>query len=102
MTSPIKIWRNQKDLASLIGRKGKIVSWTTIRNPPAEFKNQTPYYVALVKLENGMSITAQITDCDENEPKIGQKVETIIRRTVPAKSEDIISYGIKVRLLYTN
>jgi len=53
MLSPVKIWRNQKKTASLIGKTGKIVSWTVIRVPPADFTDQAPYPVVLVELTEG-------------------------------------------------
>jgi uncharacterized protein len=97
MTSPVKIWRNQKKLAALIGKKGKLISWTIIRVPPAGFESQAPYPVGLIKLEDGRTIIAQVVDYTEEGLKFGQKVVTIIRRTVQAEGGDVIPYGIKVR-----
>lgn len=97
MTSPVKIWRNQKKLSVLIGIKGKIVSWTLIRVPPAGFENQAPYPVALIKLENGRMATAQMVDYMEKDLKFGQKVVTIIRRTMQTENGDVIPYGIKIK-----
>lgn len=99
MTSPVKIWRNQKKLSILIGKKGKVVSWTYIRIPPAGFENQAPYPVALIKLENGKTIIAQMVDYREKDLKFGQKVIAIIRRTMQTESGDVIPYGVKVRPL---
>lgn len=99
MTSPVKIWRNQKKIAALIGKKGKIISWTLIRIPPAGFENQAPYPVAIIKLENGKTIIAQMVDYEEKDLKFGQKVVTILRRTVQPESGDVIPYGVKVRPL---
>lgn len=99
MTSPVKIWRNQKKLSILIGKKGKVVSWTYIRIPPAGFENQAPYPVALIKLENGKMIIAQMVDYREKDLKFGQKVVAIIRRTMQTASGDVIPYGVKVRPL---
>lgn len=99
MTSPVKIWRNQKKIAALIGKKGKVISWTLIRIPPAGFENQAPYPVALIKLENGKTIIAQMVDYGEKDLKFGQKVVTILRRTVQPESGDVIPYGVKVRPL---
>jgi uncharacterized OB-fold protein len=99
MTSPVKIWRNQKKLSKLIGKNGKIVSWTLIRIPPSGFENQAPYPVALIKLDDGDMIMAQVVDYSEKDLKFGQKVVTIIRRTMQAEGSDIIPYGIKVRPL---
>lgn len=97
MTSPVKIWRNQKKITSLIGREGKVISWTLVRVPPAGFEDQAPYPVALVRLKDGKAITVQVVDCVVKDLKFGQRVVTLVRRTVRAENGDIIPYGIKVR-----
>jgi len=97
MTSPVKIWRNQKNIANLIGKIGKIISWTFIRIPPAGFESQAPYPVALIKLEDGKTIIAQMVDYREKNLKFGQKVVTTLRRTIQSESSDVIPYGIKVK-----
>ena len=97
MLSPVKIWRNQKKTASLIGKTGKIVSWTVIRVPPADFTDQAPYPVVLVELTEGKRIIAQLVDYDSENLKQGQKVKTVIRRVIKPNSEGIIPYGIKVK-----
>lgn len=97
MQSPVKIWRNQKKIQSLIGKKGKIISWTTIRVPPAGFSDQAPYPVVIIKLNNGLMITAQMVDYNEKHLVFGQEVMTVIRRVIQPNTEGIIPYGIKVK-----
>ncbi len=83
----------------MIGKRGVIVSWTVIRVPPADFGYQAPYPVVLVKLENGEHITAQLVDQRDSEPVIGQKVITVVRRTIQSATDAVIPYGIKVKPL---
>ena len=45
---------------------GEIYSFTTIYDAPAGFEHNAPYTVALVKLEEGPIVTAQLTDVDED------------------------------------
>lgn len=97
MLSPVKIWRNQKKIASLLGKTGTIVSWTLIRVPPSGFADQAPYPVALVELDGGGRIMAQLVDFEEKHLKFGQKVMTIIRRVTQPSLEGVIPYGIKVK-----
>ena len=52
ITTPVKLWRRQKQTASLIGQKGEIVEWTIIRTPPKSFVQEAPYPVVIVRLEN--------------------------------------------------
>lgn len=95
MISPVKLWRNQKNVADLVGKTGRIVSWTVIRVPPADFTDQAPYPVALVELDGGGRITAQIVDWQETHLKTGQKVITVVRRITKPSTEGVIPYGIK-------
>ena len=43
---------------------GEIYSYTTVQEAPEGFEDQAPYVLALVKLDEGPLITAQITDLD--------------------------------------
>lgn len=97
MTSPVKVWRNQKKITKMLGRRGKIISWTIIRVPPTGFFYQAPYPVVLVKLLSGRNIIAQLVDFDGPELCMGQKVITVVRRTSKTESGDVIPYGIKVK-----
>lgn len=81
----------------MIGKTGTIVSWTVIRVPPADFGYQAPYPVVLVKLDDGQSIAAQMVDYTPNHLVIGQKVITVVRRTVQSQTDAVIPYGIKVK-----
>lgn len=99
MNSPVKIWRNQKYIASLVGKTGTIISWTLVRVPPADFMDQAPYPVVLVHLDQGKTIAAQLVDWQDDDLVIGGKVKTIIRRVTHPDPDGIIPYGIKVKPL---
>lgn len=99
MYSPVKIWRNQKKVASLVGKTGKIISWTIVRVPPADYTDQAPYPVVLVELESGKRIMAQLVDWEPEHLTFGQKVMTIIRRVTRPDPDGVIPYGIKAKLL---
>lgn len=99
MQSPVKIWRNQKKIASLVGKTGNIIAFTLIRVPPGEFTDQAPYPVVLVQLDGGKRITAQLVDCELENIRVGQKVVTVVRRILKPNEEGVIPYGIKVKLL---
>lgn len=81
----------------MIGKRGRIVSWTIIRVPPADFGYQAPYPVVLVELEDGERVTAQLVDYAPRELAVGQRVVTVLRRTIQAESDAVIPYGIKVK-----
>jgi uncharacterized protein len=76
---------------------GTIYSYTTVLDAPAGFEEQAPYIVALVKLDEGPMLTAQITDLD-GEPEIGMKVEMVTRKLRTDGEAGIIIYGYKFRI----
>lgn len=79
--------------------KGEIYSYTTVYEPPAGFDETAPYTLALVKLEEGPLITAQLTDLDPKQSiEIGMPVEMVTRRLRQDGDErGIIVYGYKFR-----
>jgi len=99
MNSPVKIWRNQKHIAKLLGKEGKIVSWTIVRVPPTGFSSLAPYPVVVVELVDGGRITAQLVDWTEKDLAFGTKVNVVVRRVSEPETEGVINYGIKVRPL---
>ena len=45
---------------------GQLMSWTMIRRPPAAFRAEGAYAVALVKLDAGCQITGRLSNPDDN------------------------------------
>ncbi|MBN1123138.1 MAG: Zn-ribbon domain-containing OB-fold protein [Anaerolineae bacterium] len=78
--------------------KGEIYSYTTVIDGPLGFEYQSPYVVALVKLDEGPIITTQLTDL-EGEPEIGMRVEMVTRKLRTDGDEGVIVYGYKFRPL---
>jgi uncharacterized OB-fold protein len=95
--SPVKIWRNQKYIANMLGREGVIVSWTVIRVPPGGFSSFAPYPVVVVDLAGDGRITAQLVDWMESDLAVGRRVRVVVRRISEPTTEGIIPYGIKVK-----
>lgn len=78
--------------------KGEVYSYTTIYEPPAGFEEFAPYTVALVKLEEGPIVTAQLTDLADTPVEIGMPVEMVTRRLHQDGDErGIVIYGYKFR-----
>jgi uncharacterized OB-fold protein len=95
--SPVKVWRHQKEIAYLLGREGKIISWTLVRVPPAGYEQEAPYPVVLVELEIGKRLVGQLVDWQNKDLKIGKRVKTVYRRTRQPDPEGVIPYGIKFK-----
>lgn len=78
--------------------KGEVYSYTTIYEAPSGYDVNAPYTVALVKLQEGPMITAQLTDVDNSAVKIGMPVEMVTRKMRDDGNErGVIVYGYKFR-----
>ncbi|GAB4497739.1 MAG: Zn-ribbon domain-containing OB-fold protein [Anaerolineales bacterium] len=78
--------------------KGEVYSYTTVYDAPAGYEEQAPYTVALVKLNEGPVVTAQLTDLDGRQIEIGMPVEMVTRKLRNDGDErGILVYGYKFR-----
>jgi uncharacterized OB-fold protein len=81
---------------ALSGR-GEIYSFSVIRQAPSGFEQLGPYPVALVRLAEGPLVSAQLTDCAEEDLAIGMAVEMVTRRLKDTGDEGVLVYGYKFR-----
>jgi uncharacterized OB-fold protein len=77
--------------------KGEIITYTIIHVAPEEFEKQVPYIIAIIKLNEGPNITAQIVDCDLEHIKIGMNVEQTFRKIQEDGYTGAIHYGYKFK-----
>jgi uncharacterized OB-fold protein len=78
--------------------RGQVYSFTTVHNAPAGFRDTAPYTVALVKLEEGPLVTAQLTDLGEQPVEIGMPVEMVTRKLrTDGDERGLLVYGYKFR-----
>ena len=82
----------------LISGRGEVYSHTTVYDAPAGHKENAPYTVALIKLEEGPLITSQLTDLGDKDVEIGTPVEMVTRRLRQDGDErSMLIYGYKFR-----
>jgi uncharacterized OB-fold protein len=78
--------------------RGEVYSYTTVHNAPSGYRDAAPYTVALVKLEEGPVITAQLTDLGEQPVEIGMPVEMVTRKLrTDGDERGLLVYGYKFR-----
>jgi uncharacterized OB-fold protein len=77
--------------------KGEVYSYSTVYDAPEGYEGQAPYTVAIVKLEEGPLVTAQLTDVDNNQVNIGQPVEMVTRKLRADGDKGVLVYGYKFR-----
>jgi uncharacterized OB-fold protein len=78
---------------------GSIYSFAVVRQPPAGYEATAPYVLAMIKLDEGPMVTAQLTDCDIAEVTIDLRVEMVTRRLRDLGPDGLIVYGYKFRPL---
>ena len=79
--------------------KGEVYSFSTVYVAPEGFAEYVPYVVALVKLDEGPLVTAQLTDVDEDDVYVGMPVEMVTRKIQEEGEEGLIFYNYKFRPL---
>lgn len=77
--------------------KGEIVSHTVIRAAPQGFEKYAPYTVALIRLEEGPTISGQVV-ANGGKVEIGEKVRPVFRKMYEEGPDGIIHYGIKFEI----
>ncbi len=74
---------------------GKIHTFSIVRQGPDDFKRQIPYVIAMVELDEGARVTAQIVNVDPDDVKIGMRVRACFRKITEYGHGGIIVYGYK-------
>ncbi len=77
--------------------RGEIYSFTKVYHAPAGYEENAPYTVALVKLEEGPMVTAQLTDLDDQSIEVGMPVEMVTRKLRSNGDRGALIYGYKFR-----
>jgi len=81
---------------------GKLYSFTTIYQSPDRFDHIVPYLVGLIDLEEGVRITAQLTDVLPENVEIDMLLEMVIRQISEDGPKGPILYGYKFRPVLLN
>lgn len=73
---------------------GEVVTYTVIHSGAKGFDMQTPYNLAIIKLDEGAGLTAQVI-CPPDEMKIGMRVHSVFRKLGEESEKGMIYYGTK-------
>ena len=76
-------------------RTGKILTHTLLHEPLPGFEALAPFYLAVVKLDNGAKVLTQIVDSPPDAVKSGAKVRAVVRRAKVDGESGQILYGYK-------
>jgi scaffold protein (connect acetoacetyl-CoA thiolase and HMG-CoA synthase) len=73
---------------------GTVVTYTVIHTANEQFEAYTPYVLAIIRLDEGPQMTAQVI-CSPEDIKIGMRVKSTFRRIMADGESGIIHYGTK-------
>jgi len=85
-----------RDIYQFSGR-GEVYSHTTVYQAPSGHTENAPYPVAIVRLEEGPLVTAQLTDLGSEPVEIGTPVEMVTRKLGADGERGMLVYGYKFR-----
>lgn len=77
--------------------RGEVYSYTTVYQAPAGHTEDAPYPVAIVRLDEGPLVTAQLTDLGDQAVEIGMPVEMVTRKLRSDGERGMLVYGYKFR-----
>ncbi len=84
---------------SKMSETGKIVSYSQVFVAPSGFEHETPYFLAVVELDNKATLLTQIVDSKPETVKEGAKVEMVFRKIYEDSPEGAIAYGYKFKVV---
>ncbi|MEM3342320.1 MAG: Zn-ribbon domain-containing OB-fold protein [Thermoplasmata archaeon] len=74
---------------------GVVLNYTIVNEAPPAFKLQKPYVMALIRLDEGLTVIGQIVDVDIDKIERGMKVRAVFRKLGEESKEGLILYGNK-------
>ncbi len=78
-------------------RRGVVEHFTMVKALPDRYNRYKPYYLAIIRLDDGTKVFGILTDIDE--PSDGMEVEATLRKLFIYGEDGKIIYGVKFRPL---
>ncbi len=75
--------------------EGELLTYTIIHVGPSAFVDDTPYALGIVKMDDGVNITAQISDIDLDKIEVGSRYKIEFRKIQSDGHSGIHAYGYK-------
>lgn len=76
-------------------REGRIMTYTQLHEVLPGFEAQAPFYLAVVRLDNGARVLSQVVDSPGESVKTGARVRATVRRAKVDGDSGQILYGYK-------
>ena len=78
-----------------LSHEGRVVTYTIVHVPPADFLMEAPYVLAVVETPEGARLMLQVVDCDPASVEIGMPVALEFRLIRKEGKGGILCYGHK-------
>ncbi len=75
--------------------EGEIYSFSIVHEATADLEMQKPYVLAMMRMDEGVMLTAQVVDCKLEDAKIGLRVRAVLRLLSEEGPDGVIHYGYK-------
>ncbi len=73
---------------------GEVLTYTVMHSSTKDYAKQTPYILAIIKLDEGPNLTSQVI-CGHKDIHIGMRVKSTFRRLGEESERGMIYYGTK-------
>jgi uncharacterized protein len=80
-----------------LARRGRVTAVTCIHQPSCGFPKGAHLMAALIELDDGVRLIAQLTDVDPEDTSVGMPVEMVVRRLRTDNGDGPIIYAYKFR-----
>ncbi|MCY0859457.1 MAG: Zn-ribbon domain-containing OB-fold protein [Sulfolobaceae archaeon] len=77
--------------------EGTLIDYTVSYQAREGFEKVLPMYVGIIRLDEGFTIVAPLTDVNESNIKEGIRVKATLRKLRSDSSNGLIVYGVKFR-----
>lgn len=74
---------------------GKILTFTVTRTAPADLVPEAPYIVAVLEMDGGGRMLAQVVDLEPDNVEIGMRIRLEFRKVRSRRSDGVIAYAQK-------
>ncbi len=91
--------RKGKMASQRMPNEGTVYSFTHVHAAPSGFEHETPYFLAIIELTNGVRVLSQLVDSPPEKVKFGAKARMVFRRIVTDDEEGPIAYGYKFKII---
>jgi uncharacterized OB-fold protein len=75
--------------------EGEIFSYSIVHEATPDLEMQKPYVLAMVRMDEGVMLTAQVVDCRMEDVRIGMRVRAVLRKLSEEGPDGVIHYGYK-------